>query len=65
MFATVLLTPAMKSVSKSSALLIIRLKNNRDRTRPLRLTVADFSVQLLDNMLSAQFRRTGSISWGW
>ena len=57
MYATVLLMPAMKSVLRSNELLILRLQNNRDRTRPLRLEVADFAVHLLAEMLSAQFRR--------
>ena len=51
---TVLLMPALKSVIPNE-LFIIRLRNNRH----LRLEVADFVVQLLADMLSAQFIRTG------
>ena len=50
---TVLLTPAMKSVLRPNELLILRPQNRRDRPRPLRLKVANFSVQLLVRILSA------------
>ena len=41
---TVLLTPAIKSALRPYELSTLMLQNNRDRSHPLRLDVADFSV---------------------
>ena len=57
--ATIFLTPAMKLVLIPNELLIIRMQNICDRPYTLRLEVTDFVVQLLADMLSSQFRRTG------
>ena len=50
-----LLTPVMKSVLSPNELLIPRPQHSRGRPCPLRFEVDDVIVQLLVNILSAQF----------